>query len=93
MVFYKEEEVKQPPSLEILEGDMAAIAKELIPNTEEHMPDSLRTSFESRYLSGTLIFILWIFGLLVWCALFMWVPSSGKSKTPHRKKATNFKEV
>eukprot|EP00339_Tiarina_fusa_P005024 CAMPEP_0117014916 /NCGR_PEP_ID=MMETSP0472-20121206/12010_1 /TAXON_ID=693140 ORGANISM="Tiarina fusus, Strain LIS" /NCGR_SAMPLE_ID=MMETSP0472 /ASSEMBLY_ACC=CAM_ASM_000603 /LENGTH=492 /DNA_ID=CAMNT_0004718591 /DNA_START=24 /DNA_END=1499 /DNA_ORIENTATION=- len=84
MAFYREEEVKQPPSLEILgEGDVADIAKELIPNKDEQaLPDSLPTTVESMYPSGTLIFVLWVFGLLAWCGLFLSVPSStsGKSK-------------
>jgi hypothetical protein len=95
MVFFKEEERKPRPNLEMLAGDVSGLEKELIPIEVGHLPDSLPTSVDSMYPPVTLLFVLWVFGLLAWCALFMEVQFSGTSKTPrkNKKKASSYKEV
>ena len=92
MVFYEGEDWK-PLQLDGGGADPIAVGDEQ--RNHESMPKGLPPSVEaSRYPSGILIFLLWILGLVMWCAYFVvGVAGSTGKKKPRRNKATSVKEV
>ena len=92
MVFYKEEDWKPLiPNLDIEGSD--SIGGEENPydgSVPKEVPQSLETS---RQPSGTLLFLLWLLGLLTWCASFVGQPKQSKNGKPRRNKGTGSKDM
>jgi hypothetical protein len=88
------EQVKE--SMPALDLDIAATTERLSV-TGSHGDSGLRPPLHSiendrsSIPSATLLFVLWLFGLIVWCLLFM-NPSANSASRPRRKTAT-YKDV
>jgi hypothetical protein len=92
LIFY-EQVTESMPALDL---DIAATTERLSV-TGSHGDSGLRPPLHSiendrsSIPSATLLFVLWLFGLIVWCLLFM-NPSANSASRPRRKTAT-YKDV